>query len=70
MSLFDRHRPRLDAALAAITQGGVAVAAPAAGLDAAAEAGFRRLLGTTFALPEALGAARLSPSLLSDPLAT
>jgi len=59
MSLFDRHRARLDAALAAIAQGGVAVAEPAATLDAAAEASFRRLLGTTFALPGAVGEARL-----------
>ena len=59
MSLFDRHRARLDVALDAIARGGVAVAPPTAELDAAAEAAFRRLLGSSFALPEATGEARL-----------
>ena len=59
MSLFDRHRARLDRALAAIARGGVAVEPPTTTLDAAAEARFRRLLGSTFALPDGHGEARL-----------
>jgi len=59
MSLFDRHRARLDAALDALVRGGVAVAPPTAALDAAAAASFRGLLGTTFALPGVTAPGRL-----------
>ncbi len=59
MSLFDRHRPRLDAALEAVVRGGVEVAPPTAPLDAAAEAAFRARLGRPWSLPGAVGEGRL-----------
>jgi len=58
-SFFERHRSDLDAALAAIVGGGVAVQPPTGALDVGAEAAFEAHRGRPFALPDAVGAGRL-----------